>query len=190
LITLVSGGARSGKSSFAEKYAWSKKRDDVIYLATSVIIDKEMEERVRRHRVDRPKSWETVEEAYQLSEVFSQLEDNSFVLIDCITVYISNLILEYDKEKNLDEAESEILLEIKKIINIARDKNIDLLIVTNELGQGLVPEYKLGRVYRDIVGRVNQLIASNANEVYLTVAGLPVELKELGMKNLARYNKE
>lgn len=195
-IILILGGARSGKSKFAEMVARSKGGAEVIYLATSEVRDDEMEERIRKHRQTRPATWETVEEPYQVSQVLAGLPAGRVVLLDCITVLISNLLLQGEnvgiEEKEFEPAgkEPEVMQEIKAIIAAARKKNLDLILVSNEVGQGLIPMYKLGRQYRDIAGRVNQLLAEAADEVYLCIAGLPVEIKEIGMKNLDKFSKQ
>lgn len=176
--------------------AWSKGGAGVIYLATSEVRDDEMEERVRKHRQTRPATWETVEEPYQVSRVLADLPAGRVVLLDCITVLISNLLLQGEKAGEDDVVfqpagkEREVMQEVEAIISEARRKNLDLIIVSNEVGQGLVPAYQLGRQYRDIAGRVNQLLAEAADEVYLCIAGLPVEIKEIGMKNLDKFSKQ
>lgn len=187
MITLVLGGARSGKSTFAEKIAYQRGRDMVSYLATAEAGDQEMSERIKKHQEARPKSWQTVEEAYKLQDVFLSFPAGLVVLLDCLTIYISNILLKGNDNPSCHEEEI-IVEELEGVINITREKNIDLIIVSNEVGSGVVPVSKLARRFRDMAGRVNQLIASRADEVYLCVAGLPVEIKEIGMKNLNKYN--
>lgn len=187
MITLVLGGARSGKSTFAEKVAYQRGHDMVSYLATAEAVDQEMSERIKKHQELRPKTWQTVEEAYKLQDVFLSFPTDRVVLLDCLTIYISNILLKVSNNSSYNEEEI-IMEELRGIINITREKNIDLIIVSNEVGSGVVPVSKLGRRFRDIAGRVNQLIASRADEVYLCVAGLPVEIKQIGMKNLNKYN--
>ncbi|OCL26135.1 bifunctional adenosylcobinamide kinase/adenosylcobinamide-phosphate guanylyltransferase [Orenia metallireducens] len=195
-LILVLGGARSGKSSFAEEIVAKLGGLDVTYLATSEVRDQEMKQRVQLHRCSRPREWTTIEEPKSIGEVLANLKQGAVVLLDCLTLLISNLLLEeqelgedeYDfSEKDKEEV---IVEEIEKIIAEVRKRNLTLVIVSNEVGQGLVPPYKLGRVYRDIVGRANQLVASEADEVYITYVGLPIEIKELGMKVKEQFTIE
>ncbi|AZO95913.1 bifunctional adenosylcobinamide kinase/adenosylcobinamide-phosphate guanylyltransferase [Halocella sp. SP3-1] len=186
VITLVLGGARSGKSTFAEKIAYQKGRDMVSYLATAEAVDQEMSKRIKKHQESRPKTWQTIEEAYKLQDVFLSFPPGQVVLLDCLTIYISNILLKGNDNPSCHE-EAIIVEELEGVINITREKNIDLIIVSNELGSGVVPVSKLGREFRDIAGRINQLIASEADEVYLCIAGLPVEIKEIGMRNLNKF---
>lgn len=188
MITLVLGGARSGKSSFAEKLAEKRGGDNVVYLATAEPKDKEMEERINHHKENRPDSWETIEEPLSVGEVLASLSPGKMVLLDCITVLISNLLfaagegdLAGQREKvDFFKKEEMVIGEMEKIVEAADDK--ELIIVSNEVGMGIVPAHRLGRGFRDIAGRANQYLAEKADKVYLTVAGLPVELKELSQK--------
>ncbi|TDX52994.1 bifunctional adenosylcobinamide kinase/adenosylcobinamide-phosphate guanylyltransferase [Orenia marismortui] len=185
-LILVLGGARSGKSSFAEEIVTKLGGKDVTYIATSESRDQEMVDRIEKHRKSRPQEWTTIEEVKNIAQVLDRVNKGSVVLLDCLTLLISNLLLqgedlaEDEYDFNGQGREEEIIQEIEEIIAKVEEKNLILVIVSNELGQGLVPTYKLGRVYRDIVGRANQLLANSANEVYITYAGLPIEIKELG----------
>ena len=190
MITLILGGARSGKSSFAEKLAYKRGKEKVTYIATSQPSDEEMKERIKQHKTDRPSTWKTIEEPYQVGEVISSLSSNHVILLDCITILISNLILKRGEKDNqvgkdginnidYQNKEEKVLEEMQKIIKFAADKN--LIMVSNEVGLGLVPEYKLGRNYRDIAGRVNQYLARNSDEVYFSVAGMQVDIKNLAV---------
>lgn len=195
MITLVLGGARSGKSSYAEKIAYYQGGSDVTYLATAEAKDKEMAKRIKKHRQQRPADWKTIEEPCCISRVFQSFSPGQVILLDCLTFFISNMLLQEDKSKakenNLDNLnkEEEIKRELKDVIKIIRQKDMEVIIVSNLVGSGLVPSSKLGREFRDIVGRVNQLIARAADEVYLCIAGLPIEIKEIGMNNLKKYQK-
>jgi len=174
-ITLVIGGARSGKSSLAEKLA-AAAGEDVVYVATAGVYDDEMAERVKQHRLRRPSEWRTVEETHQLPDVLLALPQGAVVLIDCLTLWMSNLVLD-------DKKEDYIINQARTMVQVARDKQLHLLMVSNEVGCGLVPEYELGRVYRDVAGRVNQLLAELSDRVIYVVAGLPLELKPLSAGN-------
>jgi adenosylcobinamide kinase/adenosylcobinamide-phosphate guanylyltransferase len=179
---MVTGGARSGKSQFAESLAMKDGGYSVLYIATSIPFDDEMKERVRRHRERRPEEWETVEAYNGISDIIRSTNKKA-VLLDCLTVMVSNLLLEIDmtwEEKDLedvDRAEEKITKEVDGLINASKASNKDVIVVTNEVGMGLVPEYKLGRIFRDISGRINKKIAENADYVYFMVSGIPLEIK-------------
>lgn len=182
-LIMVTGGARSGKSQFAESLAVKYAGYSVLYIATSIPFDDEMKERVRRHRERRPKEWETVEAYNGISDIIRST-DKKAVLLDCLTVMVSNLLLEIDmtwEEKDLedvDRAEEKITKEVDGLINASKENDKkDVIVVTNEVGMGLVPEYKLGRIFRDISGRMNKKIAENADSVYFMVSGIPLEIK-------------
>lgn len=178
MIILVTGGARSGKSSFAENLY--KNENEVVYIATSKIFDKEMENRVEAHRKQRPITWRTFEANYNLDKA---VEKEDFYLLDCITLLSSNIM--YDITKDLEDidfstqekVEKRITNELDKLINKIRRENKNLILVTNELGMSIVPENKLARMYRDIQGRINQKVAKESDQVYLVVCGLPVRVK-------------
>ena len=192
---MVLGGARSGKSTFAEKLAKKIGGKNVTYIATAQAFDQEMEERIAHHKTQRPVDWETIEEPTDIYQAVQRVDNNQTILIDCLTLYISNLLLkenpeedfELEKKKNLEE---DIVENINQVLKYAEKKEIDLIVVSNEVGQGLVPSYELGRLFRDISGRVNQYISSKADKVYLTVAGLPLDLKEISKateENMDKY---
>lgn len=187
MVTLVLGGARSGKSSFAERIAYKKGARNVLYLATAEAKDQEMMERIKKHQQSRPEGWQTIEEAYDLKKIFMSLSSGQVILLDCLTLYVSNIILR-DNQEVSSVAEDRIKQDLIDVINITRKKDMDLIIVSNIVGSGVVPPSKIGRRFRDITGRVNQLIARSADEVYLCIAGLPIEIKEIGLKNLEKFS--
>lgn len=178
MITLVTGGARSGKSRFAEGLYKDKK--DVVYMATSKVMDGEMEERVKLHRESRPSEWRTYEGNYNLKDGIG--EEKNY-LLDCITVLTSNIMFDISKDvEYIDyelqrEIENTVIKEIEDLINEIRIRDYNLILVTNEVGDSIVPEYHVSRVFRDIQGRVNQRIALSADEVYLVCCGIPVKIK-------------
>lgn len=187
MLTLVLGGARSGKSAFAEKIARKRGGSQVIYLATAEARDQEMADRIKKHRESRPATWQTVEEPYNLRNTFLSFSPEQVILLDCLTLFVSNCLLSEDNQ-NYDVLEEKIKQELKAVIKITRDRGLELIAVSNIVGTGLVPATETGRVFRDLAGRANQLVASKADEVYLCIAGLPVEIKEIGMKNLEKYS--
>lgn len=183
-VILVTGGSRSGKSTYAENLAKSFE-DEVIYIATSVPFDDEMKDRVRKHRESRPVSWKTYEAYRNLKQVYCN-EEISFkcILLDCITVMISNLIFDLIGEdvenmtfEEINAMEKTILNEVKEFMDEVVINSQTVILVTNEVGSGIIPDNKLARIYKDIAGRVNQYIASRANEVYFTVCGIPMKIK-------------
>jgi Adenosyl cobinamide kinase/adenosyl cobinamide phosphate guanylyltransferase len=182
-IILVTGGARSGKSTFAEETA-RKLGGNVVYIATSKACDDEMIERIKKHRSQRPEEWVTIE-AYKDMDLHLKdiLKDKDAVLLDCITIMVSNLMLEKAMDwegipaEEINRVEAYVKVEIEKLIKVASDADVTFIIVTNELGMGVVPPYELGRAVRDIAGRANQMLARAAEEVYLCVSGIPVRIK-------------
>ena len=190
MLTLILGGARSGKSSFAEKIAQKKGGDEVTYLATAEAKDEEMKKRIKHHQKTRNKKWKTIEEPLFLGEVLSSISAKEVVLVDCITIFLTNHLFSNtndSEEINYAKKENIIMDEIDKIVENAKNK--DIILVSNEIGMGVVPSNKLGREFRDISGRVNQFLAKKADDVYITIAGLPVELKELSNKIQNKYEE-
>jgi len=185
-VILIQGGARSGKSSFAELIAKKIAGLDVIYLASGVETDSEMELRIEKHQKQRPSEWQTVEEAYSISSYLKNIEKNKTILFDCLTTYLGNLIFK-KQNKDFEKMEAEILDEVEIILKIARKKELNLIIVQNETGKGVVPASKMGRDFRDISGRAARMAAKYADKVYLVQAGLPLEIKEKGLKNIKKF---
>lgn len=183
-IILVTGGARSGKSSYAENIAKDIK-GNILYIATSIPFDDEMKHRVEKHKESRPEFWDTYEGYKDLHRVVKE-KNNLYegMLLDCVTIMTSNFMFDYIGDKieeadntTLDKVEKRILQNFEKLLDEVSKGNSTMILVTNELGYGIVPENKLARVYRDIVGRVNQYIASRANQAYLVVCGIPMSVK-------------
>lgn len=181
---LITGGARSGKSSLAEKLA-KELGGRVLYIATAVPFDEEMKDRVEKHKESRPKAWDTYEGYRELGKYITEKgPEYNTILIDCITVMVTNIYLEFsdiDYEKpsfgDFERVEESIKKEIEELVAGMKNTEANVIMVTNELGSGIVPENLLTRVFRDIAGRINQYIAANCDEVYLTVCGLPLKLK-------------
>ena len=170
-LILVLGGARSGKSSFAQRLA-QELGQKVLFVATAEPLDEEMKERIEEHRRRRPKDWRTLEAPFGVGKRISQeLRGADVVLIDCLTLLLSNLM---GKGGNL---EKRIKTELKELLLCIEDSRASFILVSNEVGMGIVPGYKSSRLFRDLQGRVNQLLAERADEVYLMVAGLPLRLK-------------
>lgn len=181
-IVLVSGGSRSGKSVLAEKKAYEYGDGSVLYLATAIPTDDDMRERIRIHRERRDSRWDTYEGYRDLGDVLKNTEKTT-ALLDCITVFITNFMFEEDRDFDTISKEEvailqeQIIEEITKVVESARIHDKNLILVTNEVGMSLVPSYRLGRIFSDINGKVNEILAGLADEVYFSVCGLPMKLK-------------
>ena len=178
-IILVTGGARSGKSLFAEKYAASH-GTTVAYIATAQIYDEEMRDRVRRHRERRPDNWVTYEAPYHAETVLREAAAE-VILFDCLTLYITNLLLAEKTPANREERFGFIMAEIEKLLQAALTCGKKVVFVTNEVGCSIVPENELAREYRDVAGSVNQKMAAAADDVYAVMCGLAVNIKQLAV---------
>ncbi|MEP9412333.1 MAG: bifunctional adenosylcobinamide kinase/adenosylcobinamide-phosphate guanylyltransferase [Candidatus Brocadia sp.] len=242
-ITFVLGGARSGKSAFAEGLA--RKYNDVVYIATAEVKDDEMRERIRAHRARRPLNWKTIESPYHIDKVVSDLNGKAgLVLVDCITLYITNMLLSSEKgvgrgevlfdptslikggqsppfltptkggetggraiylsidgmgggedgkslpdeiinspgcsdlqTENLKQRQTQIIDKINRLSRACRESRSDAIIISNEVGLGIVPDNALSRVFRDVAGYANQILAEEADEVYFIVAGIAQKIK-------------
>jgi adenosylcobinamide kinase/adenosylcobinamide-phosphate guanylyltransferase len=172
---LILGGARSGKSHFAQQLA-GKLGDKVLFVATGEALDEEMQARIAEHKKARPRTWRTLEIPTGIGkEIEKQIGDAEVVIIDCLTLLVSNLLKD---EPDYLEAEKRMAAEIDQLIACMDKLNVIFIIVSNEVGMGLVPETRLGRIYRDLLGKANQLIARHAIEVYLMVADIPFKVKQ------------
>lgn len=186
-LILILGGARSGKSTFAQRLAERSQRS-VAIIATATASDEDMHDRITRHRAARPAEWHTIEEPLQLAEALRQAARVAdIIVLDCITVWLGNwLFSQGDADhaeataisSNYTEGALEAMEELlTTLAGLGASKT--LIIVTNEVGLGIVPAYALGRVYRDLLGHVNQRLAAVAARVYFMIAGLGVDIKRL-----------
>ena len=170
-LIFITGGARSGKSRFALKLADAIEGRKV-FLATAEALDEEMKSRIETHQKERPSGWDTIEETTQLSKALIACNGQfDVVLIDCLTMWISNFLL------NGTHDESHILKEVKQLISSCRNVNGTVLVVANEVGLGIVPANRLARNFRDTAGKANQEMAAVADDVYLVIAGMSLTLK-------------
>jgi len=167
-IYLVTGGAKSGKTAYSLSLA--NRYEKKCYLATAEARDDEMRDRIAKHKKERGDEWETIEEPFHVNKIIREKgSEFDVILLDCITLWISNLILEFDEER--------ISEEVQAFEEVLQSCSCSLVIVTNELGSGIVPENDLARKYRDIIGSVNQKIAKIADKVTLVVSGIPMLMK-------------
>lgn len=174
-LTLILGGARSGKSTFAEQIA-RKGAKPVLFIATATAGDDEMAERIRNHRASRPAEWQTLELSYDLGRQLAS-PVAPVVIVDCITLLVSNILLSLPENTPDEVILHKLQIEIDELIAAQGRCGGQWLIVSNEVGLGLVPPYPLGRVYRDALGWANQALAREASRVILMVAGIPLVIK-------------
>ena len=176
-LILLLGGARAGKSSFAlrlaEECEQSSQRQ-VYVIATAQALDNDMAERISRHRKERPPHWQTIEEPYQLDEALRQSAEKAIVIVDCLTLFVSNWLLRHEDVHQCELVVGQIT---RDFLTEAQSRAQTIICVSNEVGLGVVPESRLGRLFRDVLGRVNQDFAEAADEVYLMVAGQKLRLK-------------
>lgn len=184
-LTLVIGGARSGKSAYAVELATAV-GCPTLYVATAQALDPEMKARIQRHRAQRPQTWRTLEEPLALARrIATEAEAGGTVIVDCLTVWLGNLLEKHigDASKpraaEVGQVRRRTMAELEVLSDLPQKKQLNLIIISNEVGAGLVPAYPLGRVYRDLLGEANQFVARRAVKVVLLVAGIPVDLKML-----------
>jgi adenosylcobinamide kinase/adenosylcobinamide-phosphate guanylyltransferase len=183
-LALIIGGARSGKSDFAQMLA-ARIAEEVTVIATAEAKDEEMRRRIEHHRRLRPEHWETIEAPGNVARALREVsEDTEVVLLDCATLLISNLLMELPEEACEQAAEACVKEEINALLRAYSSSRTSLIVVTNEVGLGVVPPFPLGRVYRDALGLTNKLLAAAADKVYWMIAGLPLEIKASGLAGL------
>lgn len=176
-MTLILGGARSGKSSYAQQLAERTDRS-VTFLATAQALDQEMTSRIQKHRLERPTVWETLEIPCGIASHLPQIR-SEVVVLDCITLLVSNLLMQFVSEDLVDEKPfmAAVHKEIEGLIAAVHEQNQVWFLISNEVGLGLVPPYQMGRVYRDALGWANQRLAREADKVLFMVAGIPMIVK-------------
>lgn len=174
-LYLITGGARSGKSCYAEALAQTLGGDDVLYIATLEAKDEEMRRRAARHRRQRPAVWRTAEVPLEVAAIITKsLEE--VVLLDCLSGFVSNLLLRFE-DLGEEGALEAVLKAVDNLTNTLNTSHRQIVVVTNEVGQGVVPAYPLGRWYRDALGLSNQRVAQAADAVCVMTVGLPQVLK-------------
>ena len=180
-LTLILGGARSGKSDLAQRLA-AASGGSVLYVATAERGDTEMTARIAAHRAERPQGWPTLEEPLRVVEALEGLpsEPGTFVLLDCLTLWMSNLLLR-------GTGESAALAEVMRLLDWQARTGCAMAIVSNEVGMGIVPDSAPGRDYRDLLGRANRMCARRADRTLLTVAGMAVDLRAAGAQPIEEF---
>jgi adenosylcobinamide kinase / adenosylcobinamide-phosphate guanylyltransferase len=184
MITFVTGGARSGKSRFGETLL-SSVSGPVLYVATAKALDAEMEQRILKHQKDRPASWITLEAYEHFGRLLPKYEGTiAGIYVDCITLMVTQLLLdahtppwESMPEDELERLENKVGNTVLDLLHTVKTMALPTVIITNEVGMGIVPGDKMSRDFRDIAGRINQRMAAEADSVYLVVAGIPVKIK-------------
>lgn len=173
-VIFITGGARSGKSAYAQQIAANMGRS-VLFCATAEALDEEMRNRITAHKKSRPLSWDTLEAPLDVSAALQKLDkEYDTVLIDCITLLVTNC---FSAAGDVNQAEEHVFTEIEPLINHLQKRGSNYILVSNEVGCGIVPENRLARIFRDVLGKVNQQMAKSADEVYLMTAGLPLKIK-------------
>ncbi len=178
---LIIGGARSGKSRFAQELAL-KLGEPVLFVATATAGDEEMQHRIEEHQKARSATWTTLEVTTHIaSQIEQKIGEAQVVIVDCITLLVNSIFSQYiDQTSEQIDApliEKKVTSEISELVECINHIDANFIIVTNEVGMGLVPANKMSRLYRDLLGKANQLLAQGVDEVYLLVAGLPVQIK-------------
>jgi len=174
MLELILGGARSGKSGYAEKCALENQQS-IVLIATATADDKEMLQRIELHKRQRADTIKVIEEPLQLAKVLLEYTNaNNSIVVDCLTLWLSNLLLRYE---NQVETSVEFVDLIESLDKLTADTNSNIYIVSNEVGMGIIPLGHLNRIYCDAVGRLHQAIAAQAQRVTLMVAGLPHSIK-------------
>ena len=175
-LIYVSGGCRSGKSRFAQDFA-EQLPGRRAYLATCPVIDSEMDQRIQAHQQARlDKGWATIEEPLDPAAALARAREYPVVLIDCLTLWVNNLLFAADQQQR-ELSEAEVEEQSLTLVRECRQGGRTIVLVSNELGMGLVPADPLSRRYRDLIGRCNQVVARHADEAYFLVSGLPLQLK-------------
>ncbi|MBI3753746.1 MAG: bifunctional adenosylcobinamide kinase/adenosylcobinamide-phosphate guanylyltransferase [Deltaproteobacteria bacterium] len=173
-LIFILGGARSGKSAYALKLAESI-AGERLYLATAEALDKEMAERIKKHKKERGNNWTTIEEPMRIADVIAKDKKHAVILLDCLTLWLSNLITNY--ELRITNLDSQIAKQIASLISACKKTKANIIVVSNEVGLGIVPDNPLARRFRDIAGIANQKMAEAADEVYFVVSRIGMRIK-------------
>lgn len=174
MIHFILGGARSGKSRYAEQYA-KNNGNDVVYIATADAYDDEMKRRIKQHKNQRPAHWVTIEEPLHLGQILEQNDQSNRVfLVDCLTLWLSNVLFKGVETAN----EARFSKEKDQLMDVLTNLQADIILVSNEVGQGITPANAMSRRFVDEAGSLHQAISALSNQVTFVTAGLPLQLKE------------
>lgn len=177
-IVLVLGGVRSGKSRFGQDLANELGGNDVLFVATAESRDDEMALRIRLHQQDRPAGWFTLEQPLGVGDAIASRKDApQVILLDCLTLLVSNILLKHHDD--FPAAEAGVRAEVASLVEAVRHHSATLVVVSGEVGMGVVPESSLGRQFRDLLGWANQSLARHASATYLMIAGLPINVTRI-----------
>lgn len=177
-LILVLGGVRSGKTRYAQRLAQEIGGDSVLFVATAEGRDGEMQARIATHRQSRSAAWRTLEAPLDVGEAIrKQAAASKVILVDCLTLLVTNAMLGLGDEPDARAAEAAVMVEVNNLLAAAQASPAAFIIVSNEVGQGVVPDYPLGRLFRDLQGMANQVVAAQAGRVYWMVAGIPIQIK-------------
>jgi adenosylcobinamide kinase/adenosylcobinamide-phosphate guanylyltransferase len=175
---LLTGGARSGKSRLAQELAL-KSGGRVLFVATAEAGDDEMQRRIKAHRRMRPSGWTTLEVTTHIGKsITKNIGETRTVIIDCVTLLVNNVFQQFDENSDPSRVEKAVIAEIKELLDCIDRANADFIIVTNEVGLGIIPGDRVSRLYRDLLGKANQMLAEHVDEVYLMVSGIPLAIKK------------
>ena len=178
---LILGGARSGKSRFASELAL-RLGGKVLFVATGEALDEEMRQRIEEHKKDRPSNWRCVEVPTGVGKrIREEIGDARVVIVDCLTLLVSNVLGQCGDDPERVSTEfvpDRLAIEIEELIGCINNSAATFILVSNEVGMGLVPESRLGRLYRDLLGKVNQILAERADRVYFMFSGMPLSVKK------------
>ncbi|MDP2928019.1 MAG: bifunctional adenosylcobinamide kinase/adenosylcobinamide-phosphate guanylyltransferase [Candidatus Omnitrophota bacterium] len=180
-LILILGGARSGKSSYAMNLAKSTGKR-IVFIATCIPGDSEMKHRIKLHKKSRPRTWRVIEEGIHIDSALREVKAGyDAVLIDCVGLFISNLMAVESSDKKIEE-------KVRSVIDAIKKSACEVIVVSNEVGMGIVPDNPLARRFRDLLGRVNQMIAQSADKVIMMYAGIPMVMKGEHDATATRYN--
>lgn len=169
---LILGGARSGKSSFAEAVA-GRRGGPVTVVATAQAFDDDMAQRIAAHRASRPSEWSTIEEPLEIAQALARVPSADTAIVDCVTVWLGNMF-------HRDRTEADVMFEVDRFLSTMAQRRGSTLVVSNEVGLGIVPATDMGRAYRDVLGRVNTRLAAGVDRALLLVAGRALDLHDIG----------
>jgi len=175
-LTLILGGARSGKSSYAQSMI-EESGSPALFVATATAGDEEMVARIAAHRASRSERWSTLEAPLQVGTAIQKAQPTSWVLVDCITLLANNVLMTFSEPVDEGAYQNALQMELDGLLSAYRTHPGEWMVVSNEVGLGLVPPYAMGRMYRDALGRANQFLAAAADRVILMVAGIPMVVK-------------